>query len=243
MTQSGKSQLALDLVFEQSTGAGNGTELDRFQRLEQIHTDLGFLPVSRKEQVEVMMLQAVADCRTGAAVHIAEVLRRKSKENVSVKDAAKAARSIIRSYIDFASDAQASRDSLISLQYELSQDVNPELGVSRVFEQPEPRLLPWLRYRSLVTLKQTRDPHLIGFDPQDDRIKYQPTNPGIMHFLKEAQEQGDLTVINLRKGLASALEHEENRSAFFVARIGELQPPVLPKNIGQVAVEGLATLS
>ena len=48
MTQSGKSQLALDLVFEQSTGAENGTELDRFQRLEQIHTDLGFLPVSRK---------------------------------------------------------------------------------------------------------------------------------------------------------------------------------------------------
>jgi hypothetical protein len=207
-------------------------ELDRYQRIDTLGEVVGFLPVSKPEQVEVMGLQSFIGLSGGAARHIAEVAKRQHRTDMA--DPTTTSRKLVRNYVDWMTDAHNSSRALAALADELKEVLNPELRLSRVFEPSQEGLLPFMRYYDLALIKKTKDIETVGYDPQ--KVKYDPENAGIMHYLEYAMESW--RVQQLRKQLPHAQEHESNRFLFWAERTVEVVNHS-PKQLKAIANEGL----
>lgn len=209
--------------------------LNRFQRLDTLARIVGFMPVSRTEQVEAMGLESFTNSPYGAAKHLAEVARHQKK--AGVEDVGRAPRKITRNYINYAKDAKNSAIALKQLQTELVKILNPELVLDRVFEPEQPGLLEFLRFFDLGLLRQTGDETVMDYDPQ--AVDYSKDNPEIVSYLKEAMSIW--TVHQVRKKLPEAVADQSARFHFFVDRLVEISK-YSPRDVSAVAHDGLDEL-
>lgn len=212
-------------------------EMDRFERLEHIYRDLGFYPVSKSEQVQVLQLEAVMERPGGAARYLAEVAQRQHKPHIHIDDPTSTGRSLVRSYIDWARDAHMSANASRDVIDELNADiVNPMLRVNRVLDEADGRLIPWVRFKKLQWLYDYREAGVAVFDPQDNKLDYSLNNPDIVHALQEETERA--TIGELKGTMSRVWEHEQHRRDFFVDRLGEVVK-FSPRRLGAIALDGL----
>lgn len=191
-------------------------ELDRFERLEVISKNLGFLPVTKTEQVDAMGLESLSGTPGGAAKHLAEVIVKQRKEGVA--DPHAAARKIVRNYIGYMRDATASAHDLTGLREEL-YDANPELAATRVVDAKTAGVLSLKRFMDLSKLRDSRSIEAVGYDPQ--RVDYSPENGGIMAHLE--MDMDSWSVRDMKLLLGAAVEDQSERFMFFAERLSEVQ--------------------
>lgn len=208
--------------------------LDRFERLDMLDRVQGFLPTSPVEVTEATGLQSFIGKPAGAAKHLNEVAWHQKK--AATDDHNRALRSITRSYIGFAVDAQQSRVDLINLQTELVEVLNPQLRLNRVFEPNQRGLLAFMRFFDLATIADQQSNQALGYDPLE--VDYNLENPGIMFYLEQAMEQW--RVHPVRKRLPNAITSEASRQQFWTERLEEVREhyPILRP----IAEDGLSKL-
>ncbi len=190
--------------------------LDRYERIDMLSRVEGFIPTTAGELTEVTGLLSFDAQQGGAARHLAEIIRHQQEANTN--DPQRAARKIVRNYINYAEDAKQSASALNELQSVLGEVLNPELILDRVVEPTQPGLLKFLRFFDLHTLQTTGGIEQVGYDPM--KVVYSKDNAGIMHYLGQSLEVW--RVHQVRTKLPFAVEDQNNRFAFFEARLGEV---------------------
>lgn len=209
-------------------------QLDRYQRIEVLSVDPeGFLPPTKAEQVEVMGLQSVIHRSYGVSKHLAEV--RISQGKARTDDPERAARRIVRDYVDWALDAHQTQAQLGVLEEELK--VNPELPLSNKDLQKDVGrigLLKFMRFFDLSVLRDTGKVESVGYDPQ--LVAYTEENPGILAHLEMAQDSW--RVGQVRRALPLAQQDATNRFMFWAPRLVEITKHS-PKTLKAIAHEGI----
>lgn len=192
-----------------------GGYMDRYQRIEEISREQGFLPVTKPEQVEAMGLQSFDPKIGGAAKHIAEVVKKQIRTNMD--DPMRTARKLTRNYIDYAKDANISSRELTQLS-EAIEEANPELVMDRVIAPEQPGLRKFLRFYDLSILRDTKSFKSIGYDPQ--LVDYGEENGGLIFYIGEAI--ASWRVHQVRRRLPEARDAEANRFIFWTSKLTEL---------------------
>lgn len=209
-------------------------QIDRFQRIEVLSNIEGFLPTTKREQVEALSLQSFSSKRGGAAKHLAEIAIHQNKTNM--EDPSRTTRSVTREYATWAFDAKASFDTLQTLDEAINEEINPELRLNRVFKPTQEGLLSFMRWYDLSQMRLDKGFNNIGYDPQ--KVEYTNSNGGIMFYLAEAMESW--RVQQVRRKISLAQEHETQRFEFWTERLIEIEEHY--PSLRNIAQEGLSKL-
>lgn len=194
-------------------------ELDRFQRIEVLsHHPDGFLPVSKPEQVEAMGLKSVISKSYGTSKHLAEVATNRRKNGFV--DVERACRKIVRSYIDWALDAQITGKQLNNLAAEIHH-VNPKLSLNEpdlAHDIGRVGLLKFMRYYDLTQLRDLGGAGRLPYDPQ--KIDYSESNSDLMTHLEVAL--ASWRVGQVKSKIPFAQQDSSNRFLFWAPRLVEV---------------------
>lgn len=197
-------------------------------RLRIMQLEEGFSPSTRGELNEAYSLKAFIGTPGGTAKHLAEVARHQTKYGA---DPTKTATSITRDYILYAGGARTDLTMLTTLQEELHEmrDENPLAAVNR--ELIATGLGQLVRYKDLRELAESKDFTRFPFSPlrpYSNKLPrtydpyVQPTpNP-------QVQERIDAVLATTRvweakREVASAIEEQRQRHAFWLARLHEVE--------------------
>lgn len=211
-------------------------QLDQRQRLVDIRESMGIVPAAQEEITEIIGVRSFPDRIGGAAKHLAEVVKHQTGANTNDKH--RAARKIIRSWGDWAIDAEENADALSQLDTYLSDIDNKKLLLDRVISKDTAGAVEFLRHRHMEEFTKNGYIKNFGFNPL--KIAYKTSNPGITPFVDMMLDKWN--VLDVVKLLPADIAREKNRDALHRKSLGKVEKSfpylrgVAGETLGKLAV-------